>query len=129
MPGGDLDRADVVEPDPRRVEAASKSFRGLSESVGGGGPRKFQSCMRPCPPDALPILGVVPGVDGAYMACGHNCWGILWAPVTGKIVSELVTSDGAESFVDIRAFSPGRFMRREKRRGKKMGSRSVGEQW
>lgn len=24
--------------------------------------------MRPCPPDALPILGRVPGVDGAYMA-------------------------------------------------------------
>ena len=35
------------------------------------------------------------------MACGHNCWGILWAPVTGKIVSELVASEGESSFVDI----------------------------
>jgi glycine/D-amino acid oxidase-like deaminating enzyme len=27
--------------------------------------------------------------EGAFMACGHNCWGILWAPVTGQIVSEV----------------------------------------
>ena len=86
--------------------------------------------MRPCPPDALPILGRVPGVEGAYMACGHNCWGILWAPVTGKIVSELVASEGERSAgVDIDAFSPGRFMRRKDERGKKMGFLSVGEQW
>ena len=42
--------------------------KGLSASVGNDGPRRFQSCMRPCPPDALPILGGVPGVEGAYMA-------------------------------------------------------------
>jgi glycine/D-amino acid oxidase-like deaminating enzyme len=48
-----------------RVAAASKSFKGLSASVGKDGPRHFQTCMRPCPPDALPILGGVPGVVGA----------------------------------------------------------------
>ena len=105
LPGGDLDRAEAVSPDPKRVAAASASFKGLSASVGADGPRRFQSCMRPCPPDALPILGGVPGVEGAYMACGHNCWGILWAPITGRIISELVV-DGVSS-VDLKAFDPG----------------------
>ena len=27
LPGGDLDRAEVVEPDPKRVAAASASFK------------------------------------------------------------------------------------------------------
>ena len=127
LPGGDLDRAERVSPDPSRVAAASASFAGLSASVGAGGPKKTQSCMRPCPPDALPILGGVPGTDGAYMCCGHNCWGILWAPVSGKIVSELVV-DGRSS-VNLAPFSPGRFMTRAQKRGKKMRDVNVGEQW
>ena len=127
LPGGDLDRAERVSPDSSRVAAASASFAGLSASVGAGGPKKTQSCMRPCPPDALPILGGVPGTDGAYMCCGHNCWGILWAPVSGKIVSELVV-DGRSS-VNLAPFSPGRFMTRAQKRGKKMRDVNVGEQW
>ena len=127
LPGGDLDRAERVSPDASRVAAASASFAGLSASVGAGGPKKTQSCMRPCPPDALPILGGVPGTDGAYMCCGHNCWGILWAPVSGKIVSELVV-DGRSS-VNLAPFSPGRFMTRAQKRGKKMRDVNVGEQW
>ena len=61
------------------------------------------------------------------MACGHNCWGILWAPVTGKIVSELVV-DGKSS-VDLSAFDPGRFMTTAQKRGKKIKGVNVGEQW
>ena len=119
-----------MTPDPSRVAAGAKSFAGLSASVGAGGPRKTQSCMRPCPPDALPILGAVPGVDGAYMACGHNCWGILWAPVTGRIVSELVVDGKSRTKID--AFSPGRITRERgggRGRGKKIRGDDVGEQW
>lgn len=35
----------------------------------------LQACMRPCAPDALPIIGRVPGHDNVYLNCGHNCWG------------------------------------------------------
>ena len=45
MPGGDLDRADLVSTDESRVRAASASFLGLSKSVGTGGPEKTQTCM------------------------------------------------------------------------------------
>jgi hypothetical protein len=40
--------------------------------------------MRPCATDALPIIGSVPRVEGAFLACAHNCWGILWGPITGR---------------------------------------------
>jgi glycine/D-amino acid oxidase-like deaminating enzyme len=93
LPGGDCDRSDKIVADPSRVAAAMKSFGGLSNSIGGDGkePNVTQACMRPCAPDAMPILGPVDGISNAYMATAHNCWGILWSPVTGEIISQLIT--------------------------------------
>lgn len=128
MPGGDLDRADLVSTDESRVRAASASFLGLSKSVGTGGPEKTQTCMRPCSPDALPVMGRVPGFKGAYLQCAHNCWGILWAPVSGKAMAELIC-DGVATCAELAPFSPARFMKGKTKKGRKMGTRDVGEQW
>jgi glycine/D-amino acid oxidase-like deaminating enzyme len=49
----------------------------------------------------------VPGVDGAYVASGHNVWGMLNAPATGEAMAELIL-DGAASHVDLAPFAPGR---------------------
>ena len=61
---------------------------------------------------------------------GHNCWGILWAPVSGKSMSELVL-DGEAACVDLAPFSPMRFLPKAERggRGRKRGAVAVGEQW
>ena len=48
--------------------------------------------------------------------------------VSGKMVSELVADDGRSS-VNLAPFSPGRFMTRAQKRGKKMRDVNVGEQW
>jgi glycine/D-amino acid oxidase-like deaminating enzyme len=40
----------------------------------GGTPDTTQACMRPCPPDAMPLMGKVGHVRGAYISAGHNCW-------------------------------------------------------
>jgi glycine/D-amino acid oxidase-like deaminating enzyme len=72
--GGDCEAPEQILPDPKRVSAASASFRGMS-SLGDREPDATNSCMRPCAPDALPVMGAVPNVDGAYVSCGHNCWG------------------------------------------------------
>lgn len=84
--------------------------------------------MRPCPPDALPILGAVPSCPNAYLACGHNCWGILWSPVTGVVMAELI-ADGRAKTVNIEPFTVERFMTTQKKRGRKMKDAEVGEQW
>jgi len=78
-----------VHADPARVKAATDSFSTMSRRLGGT-PDTVQACMRPCPPDALPYMGRVRGFTNAYMSAGHNCWGILWAPVSGKAMSELI---------------------------------------
>ena len=128
LPGGDLESAAKVTTGQSRVAAASKSFAGLSKSVGAGGPRKTQTCMRPCAPDALPVIGAVPGYEGAFINCAHNCWGILWAPASAKALAELIL-DGAATTAKLDAFSPRRFSAAKKTRGRKMRDEDVGEQW
>ena len=118
-----------VHPDPQRGEAATASFSTMSKRLGGT-PDTVQACMRPCPPDAMPMMGKISNIVGAYMSAGHNCWGILWAPVSGKSMSELVL-DGEASCVDLAPFSPMRFLPKAERggRGRKRGAVAVGEQW
>jgi glycine/D-amino acid oxidase-like deaminating enzyme len=56
--------------------------------------------------------------------------GILWAPVSGLAMAELVAT-GTSTTIDLRPFSPSRFSStgKKKGRGKKMGTTEVGEQW
>ena len=86
--------------------------------------------MRPCPSDGLPVMGKVPQVEGAYISCGHNCWGILWAPASGLAMAELIAT-GESTTINLKAFAPGRFEQSasKSRRGKKKGTMEVGEQW
>jgi glycine/D-amino acid oxidase-like deaminating enzyme len=66
-----------------------------------------QACFRPVTEDGLPMIAPVKGADGAYVATGHNVWGILNAPATGEAMAELIL-DGAARHVDLAAFAPER---------------------
>jgi len=136
--GGDCEHQSLIGADPKRVAAASSSFAGLTtlaRGVNGNatGPDISQACMRPCATDALPIMGQVPGVDGAYLAAGHNCWGILWGPITGLAMAELLDTGSCQE-VNLRSFDPLRFCRATRAggrggRGRHAGTTAVGEQW
>jgi glycine/D-amino acid oxidase-like deaminating enzyme len=64
-------------------------------------------CLRPLSPDDLPILGPVPGLDGAYVATGGGTKGILLAPAMGRAIADLILK-GSTS-IPIAACSPARF--------------------
>lgn len=64
--------------------------------------------FRPYTKDQLPILGKTP-IDGLYIATGHFRHGILLAPVTAHLMSELILR-GRTSF-DLFPFAPARFSR------------------
>jgi glycine/D-amino acid oxidase-like deaminating enzyme len=66
-----------------------------------------QTCFRPVTEDSLPLIGQVPGVDGAYVASGHNVWGMLNAPATGEAMAELIL-DSTTNHVDLGPFAPER---------------------
>ena len=46
--------------------------------------------LRPYTPDHLPIVSLVPTVPGLYVAAGHEGDGIGLAPITGKLISEMI---------------------------------------
>ncbi|GMH47644.1 hypothetical protein TL16_g00112, partial [Triparma laevis f. inornata] len=106
--------ATTCNAQPSRVEAAKRSMHKMSQTYKSAfpeGPETTQACMRPCPPDALPIISTVPGYKNAFINAGHNCWGILWAPISGQILSEMIVE--GRSSVNIEAFDVRRFGVRE----------------
>jgi len=62
-------------------------------------------------PDAHPILGGVPGVDGYYQAIGFSGHGFMLAPVVGQIIAQMAT--GKPTSLDVSRLDLGRFERGE----------------
>mmetsp|Transcript_139214 Transcript_139214/g.388466 ORF Transcript_139214/g.388466 Transcript_139214/m.388466 type:complete len:379 (-) Transcript_139214:315-1451(-) len=117
-------KPEEVVPDPKRVKAATESLQSKTSVTGNVVP-EAGACMRPCLRDARPSIGRV--VGNAFIACGHNCWGILWGPLTGQMMAEVVL--GGESPVPLAAFEPGRFPAPRSKRGRHLKDMPVGEQW
>jgi glycine/D-amino acid oxidase-like deaminating enzyme len=81
--------------------------RNISPALAAAPIKARQACFRPVTEDGLPVIGAVPGIDGAYVATGHSVWGMLNAPATGEAMGELIM-DGAARRVDLAPFAPGR---------------------
>ena len=97
----------AVKPDPRAVERLEAIAERLSPALRPERIVARQSCFRPVTQDSLPLIGKVPGLEGAYVATGHSVWGILNAPATGEAMAELI-ADGAARSVDLLPFDPAR---------------------
>ncbi len=63
--------------------------------------------LRPATPDNLPILGET-STPGYFIAGGHYRDGILLAPVTARLMTEVIAGKPADR--DLAAFSPARFI-------------------
>jgi len=63
--------------------------------------------LRPCSPDGLPYVGRPTRYDNLCVAAGHAMLGVSLAPITGRLVSQLVS--GEPPSVDITLLSPDRF--------------------
>jgi glycine oxidase len=62
--------------------------------------------LRPCTPDKLPAMGRT-AVEGYFAATGHYRDGILLAPITARLMAQLVLNQPLG--IDIEEFSPLRF--------------------
>jgi glycine oxidase len=62
--------------------------------------------LRPGSPDGLPLLGPT-SIPGYFAATGHFRDGILLAPITARLVAQLIS--GETPGYDLSAFSPRRF--------------------
>jgi D-amino-acid dehydrogenase len=93
-----------------RVDAVMAAATRQLPSLGGRRPLHVWRGLRPCTPDGLPAVGRVPRVANLVLATGHGMWGLQLAPVTGRVVADLLEGrllDGPEE-----ALRPERFARR-----------------
>ena len=100
-----MDPADV-EPDPDAIGRTQAICERLSPAFRADRIIARQACFRPVTQDGLPLIGKVPGSEGAYIATGHSVWGILNAPATGEAMAELIA--GGAATIDLAPFDPAR---------------------
>jgi glycine/D-amino acid oxidase-like deaminating enzyme len=95
-----------VTPDPGAAERLRAMTHQFSPVLAEAPIVATQACFRPVTRDGLPLMGRVPGAEGAYVATGHSVCGMLNAPATGEAMAELIV-DG-DTTVGISAFDPAR---------------------
>ena len=61
---------------------------------------------RPCSFDGLPYIGRVPGFHNIYVGTGHSMMGVTLAPVTGLLLSEIIS--GEKSSLNLEPYRIGR---------------------
>ena len=64
--------------------------------------------VRPYPPDSKPLIGYAKGVPGMFIAAGHEGDGICLAPISGRLVADLIC-DGRSDIPAADSFDPNRF--------------------
>ena len=98
--------------DQRRIEAIVSAAHRMLAPEATAGIREVWRGLRPCTPDGLPYVGRVRDLDGLVVCAGHAMLGLTLAPVSARIVADLV--DGAAAG-DLSLFDPVRFARQTKR--------------
>ena len=99
-----------IRVDDARCDELRRIAGTLATGLGDAEITRRQACYRPICADAMPLLGRPPGGrPGVYVATGHNCWGILNAPASGKAMAELVAT-GEARCVDLAPFDPARLL-------------------
>lgn len=110
-----FDPADQTEPvydlEPKEANAQFMIERGIRiiPSIENADLVDHLAGVRPLSADRMPIIGPVPGVEGAILATGHGTKGIHLAPITAKMVEDLVVHGTNRQNVDAAAFLPDRF--------------------
>jgi glycine/D-amino acid oxidase-like deaminating enzyme len=62
---------------------------------------------RPSTPDGLPVIGPIKGHQGLYVCFGHGHAGLTGAPMSGKLLAQLVT--GEKTTIDPAPYAAARF--------------------
>src|SRR5579871_1195450 len=94
----------AVSPDQDALDRLEAICRRLSPVFRPDTIVARQACFRPVTEDGLPLIGELPELESAFVATGHNVWGILNAPATGEALAELI-ADGAAR-IDLAPFDP-----------------------
>ncbi|MCM4163055.1 MULTISPECIES: FAD-binding oxidoreductase [unclassified Arenibacter] len=92
----------------QRVEAIANAATQFYPEIKINGEEKAdaKSGLRPVSPDGLPYIGKHSSLNNLTLATGHAMMGWSLGPVTGKLVSEIISDQ--KTAMDISGFSPNR---------------------
>lgn len=62
---------------------------------------------RPAPTDSVPVIGSVPGIEGAYVGFGHQHVGLTGGAITGRLLAGLIS--GQPDTIDMTPYRADRF--------------------
>lgn len=99
-----------AQPDWRRAHMLLRQGREMLPGIAEGYPsERIKTWMgfRPSMPDSMPVIGRARRCPNVFYAFGHGHIGMTCAPMTGKVVAELV--GGRPSSIDITPFRADRF--------------------
>ncbi len=91
----------------RRLTAIRRAVRNYLPGAEKFKPIEIWRGLRPCSPDGLPVIGRTARYENLIIATGHGMLGISLAPITGKIVSQLISKETPQ--VSSSPLSPARF--------------------
>ena len=100
----------AAPPDWRRARILLAQGRKMLPGLAASYPEERISLWmghRPSLPDSLPVLGPSRASPDVVYAFGHGHVGMIAAPMTGKVVADLVA--GRPPSIDIAPFAAGRF--------------------
>ncbi len=100
----------AAPPDWRRARILLEQGRRMLPGLASSHPEERISVWmghRPSLPDSLPVLAPSSPTPDVIYAFGHGHVGMTAAPMTGKVVADLVA--GRPPAIDIAPFAPGRF--------------------
>lgn len=92
---------------PRRLRGIVRGAAALLGGIAEQEPRLLWRGPRPLSPDGLPFIGRSPRHENLVIATGHCMIGLSLGPVTGRLVTQIVT--GEEASVALEPFTPDRF--------------------
>lgn len=95
------------KPSDRYIEDVSERLARSMPRLATGTCRGGWAGLLEGTPDFHPILGAAPGIEGLLLCCGFSGHGFKEAPVTGRLIAEMIL-DGAPS-LDVGALSFERF--------------------
>ena len=106
--GGTLELSGLDESiSPRRVDAIVESATRALPGLAGRPRQKVWRGLRPCAPDGVPIVGESRRMANLVVASGHAHMGLALAPITGRLVRQIVRREEPSHALD--ALSPDRF--------------------
>lgn len=95
--------------DPRRVRYLKNIVADLMDKNEAHNYINLSTCLRPTPPDDIPIVGPLKFYPNVYLNAGHAGRGTTLGLGTSKLVSELLMEGKASVVDDPKPYLPSRF--------------------